>query len=206
LLLNILLTMDCKSIGQANPDIAGIGILVAFIVQSLIAVLVSAYTWILSSTIQQRWNQAVRTDPELEISSPEEDPFTNWLRSYSVKTREWLESFWVVREILSGLPSLQSDSETNEEEPPEPPKAFAWPAWLIGKQPENPLQRNSKTKIDDEITPTTRRLECANQVLLAGSDTQTFTGIALLISALIQSKFLTFYHMHIIYDTVSLVM
>ena len=74
--LIFLAPMNCKSIGQANPDIAGIGvgpallklklhtltcksqILVAFVVQSLIAVIVSFYAWILSSMIQERWNDA----------------------------------------------------------------------------------------------------------------------------------------------------
>jgi hypothetical protein len=51
--------------------------------------------------------------------------------------------------------------------------------WLIGKQPEQPRQRNLESNIDDEVTPTTRRLEFANRILLAGSDSQTFTGKAI---------------------------
>jgi hypothetical protein len=133
---------------------------------------VSGYTWILSSAIQQRWNQAVRTDLELETSSPREDPFTKWLRSFSVKRREWLESFWIVQKSqeLYHNSHFHRIRRRTEESPPE---AFAWPAWLIGKQPE-----------DDEITPTTRRLECANQILLAGSDAQTFTGGLLMLDRL----------------------
>ncbi|KAH6962393.1 hypothetical protein BKA56DRAFT_597648 [Ilyonectria sp. MPI-CAGE-AT-0026] len=40
-------------------------------------------------------------------------------------------------------------------------------------------------------------------ILLTISDTQTINGLGLLIAGLIQSKSLTLYHMHIIYDTVN---
>jgi hypothetical protein len=40
----------------------------------------------------------------------------------------------------------------------------------------------------------------------ASGHTDNILGISLLVSALIQSKTLTFYQMHIIYDTTSLVM
>jgi hypothetical protein len=41
---------------------------------------------------------------------------------------------------------------------------------------------------------------------MASGYTKDFLGISLLVSALIQSKTLSFYQMHIIYDTTSLVM
>ncbi|KAH8768762.1 hypothetical protein BGZ57DRAFT_898373 [Hyaloscypha finlandica] len=178
--------MACRSIGQANPDIAGTGILVAFVIQSLIAVIVSGYTWILSYAIQKRWNAA---DPEPQASLVEE--VTQRIRNFSAQRKAWLESF-----SISVFYRVQEQIDA---------ELLAIFAWLIGKQPEHPRQRSSESKIEDEITPTTRRLDCANRILLAGSDSQTFTGISLLISALAQSKTLNFYHMHIIYDTISLV-
>ncbi|KAH8769469.1 hypothetical protein F5882DRAFT_333458 [Hyaloscypha sp. PMI_1271] len=189
--------MACRSIGQANPDIAGTGILVAFVIQSLIAVIVSGYTWILSDAIQKRWNAA---DPEPQTSRIEYE-VTQWIRNFSAQRKAWFESFSLVQKCKEAYHKsvfYRAQEQTHA-------KLLAIFAWLIGKQPEHPRQRSSESKIEDEITPTTRRLECANRILLAGSDSQTFTGISLLISALAQSKTLNFYHMHIIYDTISLV-
>ena len=136
---------------------------------------VSGYTWILSSAIQQRWNDAVQADPEPESSRQRDDPFTKYLRSFLVRSIEWLQSFSIVRKSLHVYHnSIFYPSKSRQEE--SPAETFVWPSWLIGKQPEKRRQRNSKSKIEDEITPTTRRLDCANQILLAGSDAQTFTG------------------------------
>jgi hypothetical protein len=96
--------------------------------------------------------------------------------------------------------------------------------WVVGKQPDHKQVRTEKSKIEDERTPTAMRLGFANRILLAGNDAQTFTGefasierrvlystntiavgIALLISALVQAKTMSFYHMHILYDAISLV-
>jgi hypothetical protein len=96
--------------------------------------------------------------------------------------------------------------------------------WIIGQEPTHPRQRSDDSVIEEEQTPTTRRLKYANKVLLAGNDAQAFIGnlplllsagyaveltiflgIALLNSALVQWKTLSLYHMHILYDTISLV-
>jgi hypothetical protein len=181
--------------------------LVAFVVQSLIAVIVSFYAWILSSKIQQRWNDA--------------DPNARRIHLLDDKAKDWLQSFSIVRILQKAYHKYLQFHQLLGKREDNPSDGLAW---LIGKQPQHPRQRNSESRIEDEITPTTRRLDCANKILLAGSDSQSFAGklnsrwslfsiytvtlpgIALLISALIQSKTLTFYHMHIIYDTISLVM
>jgi hypothetical protein len=150
--------------------------LVAFIIQSLIAVVVSGYTWILSSTIQQRWNEAA---PAQETHHSD-DKAQEWLRSFHGKWMTWLDSVSskriarnaYLKSMFNRLLNLNGEKPSG--------KAFEkgsqiW-AWLIGKQPEQPRQRVDGSKIEDEITPTTRRLKCADRILLAGSDTQTFTG------------------------------
>jgi hypothetical protein len=73
-------------------------------------------------------------------------------------------------------------------------------SWFVGKQPAEPRQRDVDSKIEDENTPTILRLEIANKVL------RLLIGTALLISALVRSQSLSLYHMHIVYDTISLVM
>ncbi|KAH7088572.1 hypothetical protein FB567DRAFT_524657 [Paraphoma chrysanthemicola] len=190
--------MECVHIGTANPDIAGIGILVAFVIQSLIAVVVSGYTFLLSSVIQERW----------ELADPNQGQDTTTIPP---NTPEWLK---ILRTTMAHVLKYASQPDgslwlfgkTSESDQTRKASGLSsLPAWLIGKQPEQPRQRTEKSKIEEEHTPTTRRLELANRILLAGSDTQTFTGTALLISALVQSKTLSLYHMHIIYDTISLV-
>ncbi|KAF2032332.1 hypothetical protein EK21DRAFT_60990 [Setomelanomma holmii] len=197
--------MECVSIGQANPDNAGVGILVAFVTQSLIAVIASAFTFLLSTLHQQRWHDAV-PDPQPGDGLAQ---WPKWLRRTHKKNSEMLEIMWrtnrtgpvLTFRIVTGRPI--SENENDKHQILE--RYDHWPAWLVGKQPAYPRQRDETSKIEDEITLTTRRLDFANRILLAGSDSQTFIGIALLISALIQSKTLTLYHMHIIYDTISLV-
>ncbi|KAF2180979.1 hypothetical protein K469DRAFT_753060 [Zopfia rhizophila CBS 207.26] len=179
--------MDCKSIGQANPDIAGTGILAAFVVQSLIAVIVSGYTWMLSSEIRRRKKEQEQSEAR-----------RNWTTILSQQWRRVLDTliedvpfFRAARNAVIGCVPLFYVV-----------KNALYPGyrgvkdWLIGKQLE---------QSEDGVTPTTKRLDFANRILASGSDAQTFTGIALLISALVQSKNLSLYHMHILYDTNSLV-
>lgn len=134
--------------------------------------IVSGYTWILSSAIQKRWNTA---DPEPQTSRTE-DNITLWLRTFLTKRDAWLESFSLIqkcRELFHKSPFSQNQEQNEDTDA----KLLATFAWLFGKQPEHPRQRGPESKIEDEITPTTRRLDCANRILLAGSDSQTFTGI-----------------------------
>jgi hypothetical protein len=56
------------------------------------------------------------------------------------------------------------------------------------------------------ITPRTKKNEIAAKVLLLGSDFLTTTGIALMLAGIAQISSLTFYHLHIVYDTASFVM
>jgi hypothetical protein len=146
-------------------------ILVAFVIQSLIAVIVSGYNWILSYAIQKRWNAA---DPEPQTSRTD-DEVTQWIRTFSAQRKAWLWSFSLVQKCKEAYHKsvFYQAQEQNDESDAELLAIFAW---LIGKQPEHPRQRSFECKIEDEITPTTRRLECSNRILLAGSDSQTFTG------------------------------
>jgi hypothetical protein len=169
-------------------------ILAAFVVQSSIGVVVSGYTWILSSEIRRREKD--------QDQSEARGIWMMWSTFRSAVLNRLIEDvpfFRAARDVLkNGLyPGYRRVKD-----------------WLIGKQPE---------QSEDDVTPTTRRLEFANRILVSGSDAQTFTGgsvqtefskrtrlthsgIALLISALVQSKNLSLYHMHILYDTNSLVM
>ena len=133
--------------------------------------IVSGYTWILSYAIQKRWNAA---DPEPQASLVEE--VTQRIRNFLAQRKAWLEFFSIIQKCKEAYHKSvfyrvqeQIDAEL-----------LAIFAWLIGKQPEHPRQRSSESKIEDEITPTTRRLDCANRILLAGSDSQTFTGNSIL--------------------------
>ncbi|KAH3917180.1 hypothetical protein HBH56_053380 [Parastagonospora nodorum] len=146
--------MACVSIGEANPDIAGIGSLVAFATQSLVAVFVSCYTYLLTQIIWWRRECA----SEGSLFAPE-DPNKRWMKSGSPQ--------FLIRAL----------------------------AWTLHERLEG----------EDMLTPTLKRLKFANRILLAGNDSQTFTGIALLISALVQAKTLSLYHMHVLYDVISLV-
>jgi hypothetical protein len=129
-------------------------------------VIVSGYTWKLSFVIQKRWNDA---DPDPHGSHPD-DKFTEWVRSFYTKQAARLESFPPFRKYKeSRAACLTAIAPTRK-------VGNSFRNWLIGKQPDQPRQRNSDSNIEDEITPTTRRLEVANRILLAGSDSQTFTG------------------------------
>jgi hypothetical protein len=64
-------------------------------------------------------------------------------------------------------------------EPPQPlfsARVLEKLEWLVGKQPEHVRRRREGERMEDEITPTTKRLNFANRILLAGNDSQTFTG------------------------------
>ncbi|KAH3973040.1 hypothetical protein HBH52_147430 [Parastagonospora nodorum] len=190
--------MACVSIGEANPDIAGLGILVAFVIQSVIAVNVSIYTFVLSSIIQQRWKDA----------DPDPSPPSHF-NSFPAWMRPWLElyssiSFSVFNSLLTSYASKPSTDDQKKHASHRRMAGRIW-EWVVGKQPYHKRVRTEKSKIEDERTPTAMRLGFANRILLAGNDAQTFTGIALLISALVQAKTMSFYHMHILYDAISLV-
>ncbi|KAH8759550.1 hypothetical protein F5882DRAFT_417108 [Hyaloscypha sp. PMI_1271] len=112
------MTRICAKVGNANPDIAGIGILLSFGIQAFLAIAISVVSSILGALILARRNQG--RDPE----------------GYAT-----MEKMQVV----------------------------------------------------------------LNEILLRGSDVQSVTGVALLISAISQVDSLPFYHLHIVYDTISLV-
>jgi hypothetical protein len=58
-----------------------------------------------------------------------------------------------------------------------PPRVPGKLEWFVGKQPEHARKRRDRERIGDEVTATTKRLDFANRILLAGNDSQTFTGI-----------------------------
>jgi hypothetical protein len=99
-----------------------IKILVAFVIQSLVAVFVSYYTFILSTTIRED-----RKDTKPDDQSPIQE------------TKPLRRSTWNL---------------------------------VVGQQPKLSRRRTG----EHEISPTTKRLEFANKILLAGNDAQTFTG------------------------------
>lgn len=73
------------------------------------------------------------------------------------------------------------------------------------RAPSGGINSQSNSGLEVTVTPTSKKLQVAKDILLAGSDVQSITGIALLISGLIQIEALPFYHGHILYDTISLV-
>jgi hypothetical protein len=145
-----------------------IQILLAFVIQSLIAVFVSAYTFLLSFVIQRRWDAAA-TEPEAWTFFVQ-DNAPAWLRMLkNPRSAIDLLTFKLLRLSFWWMPSLNLQNANGKY----PSSTLVW---LIGKQPEEPRQRTIESNIEDEITPTTRRLEFANRILLAGSDVQSFTG------------------------------
>jgi hypothetical protein len=105
-------------------------ILVAFAAQSLIAVFVSCYTYVLTQIIW--WRRECATEGSLfELDEDEE----RWMKSDS--------SHMLVRAL----------------------------AWIVGERREG----------EDVLTPTMKRLKFANRILLAGNDSQTFTGKSILV-------------------------
>jgi hypothetical protein len=183
--------MACQSIGQANPDIAGIGvcvvgirpidiydeadlsiqILAAFVIQSLIAVVVSGYTFVLSVAIQWRWKEA---DPN--PSSLPHPPAPSWSHSFEDKSLAFFGHFPEICQVVWKA-ILQTIFHPDHVVKSSSNKCLLHSlAWLVGKQPEHARERTEESKIEDEITPTTRRLKFANRILLAGNDSQTFTG------------------------------
>lgn len=118
--------------------------------------IVSSYAWLLSSIVQERWNAA---DP---------NPQRNHLFDYDVPER--LRPLFRILQNIDPLSLLYKYSASWRNKIP------TNMAWLTGKQPSYPRRRDPESRIEDEITPTTRRLDCANKVLLAGNDSQTFAG------------------------------
>ena len=122
----------------------------------------------MSSAIQSRWDAA---DPEPRTRRIW-DGATYLLGS---KLKAWLEGIFSLIEALEET-YLRCVFGHGQKRDDGIALSFNL-VWLIGKQPEHSRKRNGDSRIEDEITPTTRRLECANRILLAGSDSQTFTGI-----------------------------
>ncbi|KAE8445340.1 hypothetical protein EG329_013462 [Mollisiaceae sp. DMI_Dod_QoI] len=128
----------CMDVGDANPDIAGIGILLSFCIQA-------GFTFIISTgsfSIEMVYIY-LRKQRALEV----------------IKSR-----------AMGKVPSLHMPKVWHRD-------AHSW----------------------FQIQETTKWL------LERNSDIQTATGISLLVSALAQEKTLSFYHLHLVYDTVSLV-
>jgi hypothetical protein len=100
-------------------------ILVAFAAQSLIAVFVSCYTYVLTQIIW--WRRECTTEGSLF--------------EFDDKDERW----------------MKSDS---------PHRLIRALAWVLGERREG----------EDMLTPTMKRLKFANRILLAGYDSQTFTG------------------------------
>lgn len=158
---------------RSNADLET-KILVAFVTQSLVAVVVSFYTFILSLIIEQRWDAADPNRPAEEANT------SRWPRTNFGPT--WFFEVFLTKTRISTALDDHVDVVTFK------PQLFYIPqsllrrmAWLVGEQPRTPRVRTAESKIDDEVTPTTKRLDLANRILLAGSDSQTFTGIIFLL-------------------------
>ncbi|KAH8769374.1 hypothetical protein F5882DRAFT_508932 [Hyaloscypha sp. PMI_1271] len=119
---------ECVEVGDANPDIAGVGILLSFGIQALLTIIISSVSLFLEFvTIKLEWETS-------------QAAIVNKVK------------FW---------------------------------------------NRNEATW--NQLLTTTKTL------LKTNSDVQAVTGIALLISALAQMNTLAFYHLRLVYDTVSFV-
>lgn len=145
-------------------------ILVAFVVQSVIAVFLSISTFVLSNVIQIRWGNADPNPRPLELDGQ----YPAWLQS-------WLVNSYVLQSGLPGMSlinisALLPVSNSHGQQWKALEKFWVW-RFMISKQPEHVRLRTDKSKIGDEITPTTKRLKFANKILLAGNDAQTLTGI-----------------------------
>ncbi|KUJ08104.1 uncharacterized protein LY89DRAFT_789337 [Mollisia scopiformis] len=125
----------CIGVGDANPDIAGIGILLSFCIQA-------AFTFVISIV-------AFAFD-------------LNYIKLRRLRARQAMDNGGVA---LLEMPKI----------------------WHRDVHTWYQLQETTKALLEKN------------------SDIQTATGLALLVSALAQVKTLSFYHMHLVYDTVSLV-
>jgi hypothetical protein len=122
-------------------------------------VFVSFYAFILSYLIQQRWKDAA-PDPRASIPISN-DTCLAWYLRKSQNLLSRLNGF-ILAFSFSALPRSGALFK-------------AW-EWAVGKQPKHPRERTEQSGIEDESTPTSKRLKFANQILLAGNDAQTFTG------------------------------
>lgn len=151
--------MACQDIGEANPDIAGIGILAAFSIQGGISVMLSIYCLLVGLTLQSR------------------------VRAVNLHFVAW--PFVKVSErITRQSSSLQRYHEIFED---------------AVRYLEDPIPTPIRT--DKGI----QKQKLAKDVLVASSDIQSWSGIALLVAAFVQIRTNSLYQLHIIYDTVSFV-
>lgn len=65
-------------------------------------------------------------------------------------------------------------------------------------------RKRNKLEFSEELTKRQEKMqELICKVLLVASDGQTVTGKALIITAMVQQKSLSLYHLHVIYDTIN---
>jgi hypothetical protein len=137
---------------------------VAFVVQSLIAVFVSGYTFLLSSIIEQRLRKG---DPK---------PVRANLNGYGPA---WLIAVTDRRIALeNAIHERFWDFFMPSETKQEATGLFRAYEWIVGKQSDIAAQLSTTSNSEAQLMPTTKRLKFANRILLAGNDTQTFTGLS----------------------------
>lgn len=212
--------MSCKAISDANPDIAGIGVILAFGLQALISLLLSAAARLLLSKtfpliISDRkrfWKELLAKGSLQSATVTDEEPLTleNFFRFiFGVQTSE----FWTklrhealtgdshpttalkARKALTAVKELMNDERFPVDE--------IVRSFRKEDTAETDIMRLVSNIHEEDGKGDVKEQELIGRVLLVASDAQTVTGIALIITAMAQQGSLSLYHLHIIYDTIN---
>ncbi|KAH7176883.1 hypothetical protein EDB81DRAFT_50884 [Dactylonectria macrodidyma] len=167
----------CQSVGSTNADIAGLGIVIAFAFQAGVSLLLSMLSLFF-------WKPAM----ELLLSASEAGPLEN------TPMLNFLKEFTALRSNIERLRPLESILNTYFR---------TLDAMWAAPAPDNSMRRIFSDLHRKHGSHWALQKAIVDGILLTISDTQTINGLGLLIAGLIQSKSLSLYHMHIIYDTVN---
>ncbi|KAK2746305.1 hypothetical protein FQN55_005733 [Onygenales sp. PD_40] len=183
-------TADCTSVGEANPDVAGIGILIAFAAQALISLVLSFW----SASLFSNWLKVAKPDLVYVPMQPE------YGKQYPLAFKDFLKGTGEVPEDASVWTRISTWAKSDDVN-----VFYEWGWFSLKVTTDRPIAREPgyERRMLRENEMRHKKLDIINELLLVASDAQTLNGISLAIAGLIDSKALTLYHLHVLYDTIN---
>ncbi|KAF5004043.1 hypothetical protein FDECE_9456 [Fusarium decemcellulare] len=167
--------MSCN-VGETNPDIAGLGILISFAAQAGLSIILSCISLVL-------WKNLATS--LLVERNPDVDRTTN---SPLFSSDEDIRQLLIYADALLGVVRSKTDLEAQD---------------ASAKDARRALKRRISMWYGHGVTSLSGKKSAVDAVLTTISDVQILNALALLLAALIQWRSLSLYHLHIVYDTAS---
>ncbi|KAK2803672.1 hypothetical protein FQN50_006888 [Emmonsiellopsis sp. PD_5] len=183
-------TADCTSVGEANPDVAGIGILIAFAAQALISLVLSFW----SSSLFSKWLKVAKPDLVYAPMHPE------YGKQYPLSFKQFLKGTGEAPEDASVWTRMATWFRSDNVD-----VFYEWGWFSVKVTTNQPIAHEPgyERRMLRENEMRQKKMDIINGLLLVASDAQTLNGISLAIAGLIDSKALTLYHLHVLYDTIN---